>query len=161
MLAIVTVLFLVFLKAKLSMAHSIYAVANTLRQLSSERLTSMHIQRLLYLAQARCLKANQTVLHDDVAVRWPTGPVVPSLFHKLRDFGPEVVDRDIVVAGGGVPVVPLDGHLVRAILHSVLQDYGHLPVNELTASLTQPGSAWAQTPEGQPISNELLAVCHG
>lgn len=79
------------------MAYSAVSVANSIIKLAKEKgindLTPMKIQKLMYFAQFFYLKNFEDgILIDDNFVRWRFGPVIPSLYYQLRNYGSNPVD---------------------------------------------------------------------
>jgi uncharacterized phage-associated protein len=50
-------------------------------------VTHLRVQKLLYFAQAWHLLALDRPLFDEDMQAWAHGPVVPSVFHALKEFG--------------------------------------------------------------------------
>jgi uncharacterized phage-associated protein len=50
--------------------------------------TPMKLQRLLFIAENTKLKLHNESLHDEFFCRWQKGPVIPSLYHRLKYDAP-------------------------------------------------------------------------
>lgn len=48
-------------------------------------LNSMKLQRLLFLTQVYSLQLYRSAIIDDSFVKWEYGPVIPSLYHRIKD----------------------------------------------------------------------------
>ena len=72
------------------MTYSAMAVANAFIKRSKEEeitnLTPMKLQRLMYYAQSWHLAIKGEPLFDDFFARWPSGPVIPSLYHAFKYY---------------------------------------------------------------------------
>ncbi len=134
------------------MSYSAYAVANTFIAKAAEghlpELTAMKLQRLMFFAQSWHLRGTGMPLFDDVFQRWGHGPVVPCIFHKLRDFGPNVVDQPITVANPHdgvmrlVPGIPESDTSAHELIQRIVKTHGKLSGLELSLLATAPGGAW-------------------
>lgn len=74
------------------MAYSAAAVANAFIEKANKgelsELTPMKLQKLLFYTQSWHLKlCNGRPLFDDLFARWKFGPVIPPLYHMLKNTG--------------------------------------------------------------------------
>ncbi len=82
------------------MAHPAAAIANEFlkrAQAEGRQLTHMHMQKLVYIAHGWNLAVNNEPLIDEPFQAWDYGPVVPSLYRALREYGAGPVGRLIKV----------------------------------------------------------------
>jgi len=54
-------------------------------------LTNLKLQKLLYFFQVESIKNNGKALFDDKIEAWQYGPVVPSIYNELSQFGAYVI----------------------------------------------------------------------
>ncbi len=59
---------------------------------SGDVITNLKAQKLLYYAQGINLAKTRQPLFNDDFVAWQHGPVIPSLYRKLKDFGKKQID---------------------------------------------------------------------
>lgn len=61
--------------------------------LSNWRLSNLKIQKIIYMADMNFVgKYNQRLVDEDFEA-WDYGPVLPSLYHKCKAFGPKPVPQ--------------------------------------------------------------------
>lgn len=60
---------------------------------AGETLTPLKIQKLLYYAQAWNLALHDEPLFDENIEAWAHGPVIPSIYHELKDFTYHSIDK--------------------------------------------------------------------
>ncbi len=66
-------------------------------------LTLMKLNKLIYIAHGTNLAANDSPLIDELVQAWKFGPVVSSIYHKLKYFGMFKITDEI-------PEIDLDDH---------------------------------------------------
>jgi uncharacterized phage-associated protein len=66
---------------------SVFAAAGTLGELSQWRLTNLEMQKTLYVAQMIHLGRTHQPLFIESFEAWEYGPVVPALYHAVKDAG--------------------------------------------------------------------------
>lgn len=73
-----------------NMAYKTLNLANSFIELSLKgelyHLNSMKLQRLLFLTQAYSLQLYRDAMIDDAFVKWEYGPVIPSIYHRLKEY---------------------------------------------------------------------------
>jgi uncharacterized phage-associated protein len=148
------------------MAYPTMAVANSFIQRALEgallNLSPMKLQKLLFFAQSWHLKWRNEPLIDDVFFRWKYGPVIPSLYHEFKRFGPNNIDRFgtfVSPLGNIESFVPQDDAYTWHVIDLVIGSYGRLTGGQLSTLTHAEGSAWKVTggADGGPIPNEELA----
>lgn len=80
-------------------------------------LTNLKLQKLLYYIQTLYLKRYNTFLFDDVIEAWSYGPVIPSVYHKYKKFGRNVLDTDS-------PNMLLLDKEIKILVDEVIKDKG-------------------------------------
>lgn len=139
------------------MTYSVYSIANGFIDIHTNKgisqLSPMKLQRLIYLANHWHIKILSVPLIDDHFCRWRYGPVVPSLYHKLKLFGHMNVDRLITISGSNCDFIPvIDDRNTDELLQAIIRKYGSMNSSELSYITTLPNSAWAiKTCDGSAI----------
>lgn len=88
----------------------------------------LKIQKLLYYAQGYVLAIVEKPLFEDDIEAWQYGPVVPRVYHDLKENGSEPIPSDWCHAADWVP--PFDEAATRVLLH-VWHVHGSLPPGRL------------------------------
>ena len=134
------------------MAYSAVAVANSIIKVAKNKgvndLTPMKIQKLMYFAQFFYLKNfEDSVLIDDNFVRWRFGPVIPSLYYQLRNYGSNPVDDYIRQLSPDyeaiVYMMSKKDSTSWDFLDQVFDTFGHLDVISLSALIHRKDSSWS------------------
>ncbi|MGJ5719639.1 Panacea domain-containing protein [Morganella sp. B601] len=153
------------------MAYSAVAVANAFiqRALNGDipELTPMKLQKLMFYAQSWSLKIYDAPIFDDFFAKWRYGPVIPSLYHKVKMYGANNITSMIVdfkVESGNLfsiqPTVPDSDVKINALVDKIVEVYGELRGTQLSFLTHQPGTAWYRTEkDSSVITNELLKEC--
>ncbi|MBR9864893.1 MAG: SocA family protein [Rhodobacteraceae bacterium] len=132
-------------------------VANEFVRLASEAqesLTPMQLLKLVYIAHGWMLALyNRPLIRDDVQA-WQYGPVIPSLYNKIRRFKSGPVTQVSAEEGE-----TLD-HAEVSIVRQVYEKYGHLSGPALSRLTHADGTPWHITyvPHsfGDVIPNDLI-----
>ncbi|MEM8239939.1 DUF4065 domain-containing protein [Morganella morganii subsp. sibonii] len=153
------------------MAYSAVAVANAFiqRALNGDipELTPMKLQKLMFYAQSWSLKIYDAPIFDDFFAKWRYGPVIPSLYHKVKMYGANNITSMIVdfkVESGNLfsiqPTVPDSDVKINALVDKIVEVYGELRGTQLSFLTHQPGTAWYRTDkDSSVITNDLLKEC--
>lgn len=108
---------------------------NRIDRNSGESITHLKVQKLLYYAQAWHLLAFEKPLFTEELRAWSHGPVVPSVYHSLKEHGwnaiPELAQKD-----------ELDAE-AEGILEQVLSIYGEFSAKRLEA-MTHSEDPWKE-----------------
>lgn len=124
------------------------------RKAAGDALTPMQLIKLVYIAQGYMLGRHGRPLFDEQVEAWQYGPVVPSVYHSVKQY-----KSAPVVAIYGAPehdFTPAE----LDVLDAVSDSYG--PVNGvvLSAATHKPDTPWAQTwhrfGRNAPISNDII-----
>ena len=150
------------------MSYFAVSVANSIIKLAKERgvtdLTPMKLQRLMYFAQFWYVKNFEHFLINDNFVRWKFGPVIPSIYYELKNYGSMHVDSYIrQLSPNNEAVVYMIDNNPNAwnFLNEVLDTYGHLDGTSLSAITQRDNSAWSRGEIGTAITKQdmLDAKC--
>ena len=117
---------------------------------TSAPINNMKMQKLCYYAQGFALAKLKQPLFFEHIEAWKHGPVVPSLWHKYKDFGYQPLPA---------PDQSIDRKKfsweIRLLLHEVARSYGHLSDWELR-NKTHTESPWLDTPDGAAITHQRM-----
>ena len=117
-------------------------------------LSPMQLQKLCYFAHGWHLALTDgTPLIEEPAQAWSWGPVFPSLYQAVKDWGGEPLDRLITrpswafrraSAPGEVeiPGIPPRDSYVSGLLDRVWETYGHLSSARLSQLTHDPDGPW-------------------
>ncbi len=105
-----------------------------------ERITTLHLQKLVYYCQAWSIVWDGAPLFDEDFKAWVNGPVLASLYRELQGF--YICPRQI----DGSHPENLDENQ-RDTIEQVLSYYGGCPYLEL-AGMTHQEDPWRQAREG-------------
>jgi uncharacterized phage-associated protein len=130
-------------------------------------LTPMALQKLIYIAHGYYLAAMGKPLLDETVEAWQWGPVIPSLYHKLKAFGSAPVTSRLKGEDGEMDAGETEDSNVNALLDKVLQEYGSIPAYKLMAITHLPDGPWQTVveeckknygglPKSKEIDNEII-----
>lgn len=145
------------------MAYSSYAITNKFIELGlacGADITPKKLQRMLFCAQVLSTRKNSSPLIDDFFVKWPTGPVVPGLYHKLKAYEGNSVDQRIWIASANpdvkvYPAVPAEDLKTLSLIYAVAAKLLPLPLDLLSMAVNEI-SAFSALPECAEVSTEIL-----
>jgi len=123
------------------MSASPEAIANKFIKLALENgifVSNMKLQKLVYIAHGFYLGYKDLPLSNETPQAWQYGPVFPSLYCKLRDYGASKVDRLIP----GVNDLPEDSEEVQ-LIQVVWESYGKLSAASLVSRTHAKGTPWS------------------
>lgn len=103
------------------------------------QLTNMQLQKLVFFAHGAHLAAYGQPLINEPIKAWDFGPVIPSLYEKLRGYGAMAVPH-LIDQWERIHPNSSDFQAVR----SAWKAYGHLDAWTLSDITHQPGSPWEQ-----------------
>ncbi|MGS1078388.1 Panacea domain-containing protein [Pseudoxanthomonas beigongshangi] len=127
------------------MSYSPATIANYFLEKASQEgrvLTPMQLLKLVYIAHGWHLGFYKTPLINERVEAWRYGPVIPSLYKKVKRFGSKGVDGPLQTG-----ILPwehekeVDG-TVQKLLDSVWQGYGHFGGIKLSEMTHMKGSPW-------------------
>ena len=124
------------------MAYDARSVANEfLRQAkaSGRALTNMQLQKLVYIAHGYSLAILRKPLNKQRAEAWRYGPVIPDLYHALRQYKSGEVTELINL----FPSEQLS-ETDRSLVSSVLNAYGRYSGTQLSTMTHKEGTPWRE-----------------
>lgn len=137
--------------SSLAVSYSSQQIANAFLTLAKEQgksLTNMQVQKLVYYANGFNLALNEKPLIKDEVKAWNFGPVIPTLYNDLKQFGNGFVTApipDYEVPGKG-------DDFTWALLRRVFELYGNVSGARLSAATHLAGSPWDKTYKGAKFS---------
>lgn len=130
--------------------HDPLAIANAFIKVAREDgkpLDHLQLQKLVYYAHGWHLGVFGRPLLDEPIQAWRYGPVVKSLWKKLRRYGKEPINepiKDSDYSGNYTPSVRgEDAELVDHLVRKVLREYGDFSGGELSAMTHRNGTPWS------------------
>jgi uncharacterized phage-associated protein len=115
-------------------------------------LTPMQLIKLVYLAHAWMLAIYSRPLISEEIEAWQYGPVIPSLYHKIKEYKGSPVEYINSEENDSIDDSSVD------IIDQVYEQYGHFSGIELSMLTHEAGSPWeiAWNNEKKIISNDLI-----
>jgi len=120
-------------------------VANEFLRQAKERgstLTNMELQKLVYIAHGYSLAILDRPLIKQHVEAWRYGPVIPDLYHALRQYGSGVV-KALINLLPEEKLSETDSKLVK----SVLSAYGQFSGPQLSTMTHREGTPWREVYE--------------
>ncbi len=114
-----------------------------LAESQGRKLTPMQLIKLAYIAHGFSLAINKRPLLRESVEAWRYGPVVPSLYRRLKKFGSDPVTEPIPPTFRGLRVETLDEE-DRELLDLVFEKYGKFSGVQLSHLTHRPGTPWAE-----------------
>lgn len=113
------------------------AVADRFRELSGNTLTPLQLLKLVYIAHGWSFPIRNAGLIGEKVEAWQYGPVIPSLYHALKDFRADPVTRSVPGAKL-IALSPDEANLVD----KVYDVYGKYSGGQLSAMTHRHGTPW-------------------
>jgi len=137
-------------------AYDAATVANRFIELAAQagrKLTPMQLIKLTYIAHGFSLAIYKRPLLDESVEAWKYGPVVPSLYKRLKKYGSTAV-ADQISSWSFRPTERLEED-DRQLVDLVFQKYGHFTGVQLSHLTHRPGTPWAETYEPNAYGVEI------
>lgn len=123
--------------------------------------TPMQLLKLVYIAHGWNLAINNRPLIRDRIEAWRYGPVVPNLYHDLKQWGNTPVEQPLPVPVSGTGNLSPEE---REIVDEVLNAYGDLSGMQLSNLTHASDTPWhqvyfeegGQDTDHAPIANDLI-----
>lgn len=144
------------------------AVANYFIQKSFDtgiEVTPMKLLKLVYIAHGWSLALLDEPLIDEAVVAWTYGPVIPGLYHELKEYGRSRVTKLITTSDFDwrtfrsnfiAPSISEDDAQVKKLLNNVWKGYGNHSGIYLSAITHKAGTPWSMTPSNDIIGQDLI-----
>lgn len=135
--------------------HSSIDVANELIQLAAKEkktLTPMQLIKLVFLCHGWMLGLYGRHLINDEIEAWRYGPVIPDLYHKVKQYRSNPVNHIPTESASNFD------ESEKNIIKQVYNKYGHFNGVQLSVLTHEKDSPWDKTyRSGKPlISNDLI-----
>lgn len=154
------------------MSYSAASIANGFLSLGfrdEKNITPMKIQKLVYLAHGHALVERPALIINEFFEAWKFGPLLPSLYHECKRYGPNAIDNYIhdldLRTGLKFPAPMPDETMVRDITEFVWCTYGDYSASTLSDWTHAKGGPWDKVTNGgtkilrgQDISNDLIKI---
>ncbi len=128
-----------------------------------KKISNVTAQKLNYIAHGLWLVVYDSPLIEEPFQAWKWGPVVPSLYHRLKRFGSEHIDYcyPLVAEDSGMVIIErVHKTSVEKLLNFIFEAYKDYTAGELIDLTHSPTGAWyeAYTQKGQNaiIDNESI-----
>lgn len=125
------------------------------RRAVRDTLSPMQLIKLAYIAHGFMLGWRGEPLLDEQVQAWRYGPVVPSIYHAIKDFGSSPVSQ--------IRGAPDDWHFSEEemnVMNYVADNYSSWDGIQLSDATHQPDTPWSTTwgifRQNAPISNDLV-----
>ena len=125
----------------------------------SVAITPMKLLKLVYIGYGWCLTLLGRKLFKEKIEAWQFGPVIPSLYHEFKSFGPKAIDRFAIeveyddtdkVKDINIPIVQ-DPKIIQ-VLEKVWQTYKEHSAYKLSSITHHRDSAWDKAWKQAPFT---------
>jgi len=141
-------------------AYDAATVANRFIELAAadgREFTPMQLIKLSYIAHGFSLAIYKRPLLKEAVEAWRYGPVIPSLYKRLKTYGSDGVSQPVRANWGRKEALEDED---RKLLDIVFQKYGHLTGIQLSHLTHRNGTPWAESysPDeyGTDIDDKLI-----
>lgn len=145
-------------------AFSPLAVANAVLEearAQGKSLTIMQLLKLVYIAHGWSLGLLNAPLVNEEPEAWQHGPVFPRIYREFRRYGSQPITANASEPFGAVPTAALSPDQ-KAIIQSVVMNYGDFHAFALSRITHESGTPWSQVyrdglGSSAEISNAIIA----
>ncbi|EPB6106265.1 TPA: SocA family protein [Yersinia enterocolitica] len=127
--------------------YSPIQVANKFIELAAANgtpITQMQAQKLTYIAHGISLGHRDAALLSDPVCAWRYGPVLPSLYHLLKNYGASKISSPVPTQGLSISEPMLDDY-ANSLIKTVFDTYGKYSAEVLSEFTHRAGTPWQQT----------------
>lgn len=117
-------------------------------------LTNLKLQKLLYLAHGLMLARHAEPLVNEPFKAWKYGPVLESLYHRLKVFGPDAISANDPFIKPWLGL-PQDARLARQAIVDVLVQFGRMSSGNLVNLSHAPQGPWEVVYTAANASSEI------
>jgi uncharacterized phage-associated protein len=125
------------------------------RQNAGDAVTPMQLIKLTYIAQGQMLGRHGRPLFSDAVEAWQYGPVVPSVYHAVKEYR----SQPVIEVNCGLGTYDFTATEME-VMDLVADKYGDYDGIVLSSSTHQPGTPWEQTwsriGKNTVISNDII-----
>jgi len=127
-------------------------------------LTNFSMQKLVFFAYGWIMGYTTKKLFNDRIEAWHHGPVIPSLYYQLKQYGNHQISRKLVEYDYDNNEFfswnLRKGAALRMMMGKIWDRYNSLPSQAMTALICKSGTPWAETVErvgyNTKISDDLI-----
>jgi uncharacterized phage-associated protein len=144
------------------MAHSATIIANRFLELAAQAgktLTPLQLIKLCYMAYGWNLEISGQRLFEEQPQAWQYGPVIPSVYHKVKQYRDQPIAGRLPVTdwfGNPTPLSPEEDRLLQSVFNS----YGSFSGIQLSTMTHQAGTPWYQVwhtaGRNAPIPDDII-----
>jgi uncharacterized phage-associated protein len=117
-------------------------------------LTNLKLQKLLYLAHGLMLARHGRPLVNETFKAWKYGPVLESLYHRIKVFGTDAMSADDPFIKPW-PELPADAADARRAIVDVLAQFGRMSSSGLVNLSHAPQGPWERVYTADTASSEI------
>jgi uncharacterized phage-associated protein len=142
-----------------------YSIANHIlwrANRDAKDISPLKLQKMMYFLHGWYLAITGDSLIDEGFIRWQYGPVVPSVYHALKDYRSLPIDDyikqyhaqsdDFVPLFVDTKVLPK----FNEILERVWSQYSEFSATQLSSMSHEAGGPWSRTMPNDKISDDLI-----
>lgn len=126
--------------------HDSRSVANQIirrRIMAQKPVTHLQVQKMVYYCHAWMLGIHDQPMVYDAVMAWQYGPVFPNLYHSLKHYGGDPIDRLIDLGALGIGESAYESKQLT-IIEQVLNLYGDWTGGQLSVATHADGTPWQQ-----------------
>lgn len=116
--------------------------------------TALSLQKLLYFAHGLMLAKHDRALINAQFQAWKYGPVLDSLYHDLKLFGPALIAPHSFFIDDWKPL-PEEAKLETACIKSVLSQFGKASAGRLVEITHEPSGPWAKVYQSEVLGIDI------
>lgn len=138
-------------------APSSRMAAKTMISIAAEkgmRLTNLKLQKLLYFAHGLMLVRHGESLVRENFQAWKYGPVLESLYHELKVFGPSDIPRDSIFIARWEEIPLTNTHALSSI-KDVLDELGNSSGSRLIEISHDKAGPWYAVYKGSDLNIDI------
>ena len=131
------------------------ACANTILNCffdKDEFITHMKIQKLLYFSYGVYLSKHNTYMVENRFQAWTYGPVLPTLYHKLKDFGDAYITKQINFEG---EIYAYTSGEVLNTIKTIVNKFGHHSAFKLSEMTHVKDGPWFKTVQEKGYKQDI------
>jgi uncharacterized phage-associated protein len=135
---------------------------------SGQTLTPMKLQKLVYFAHGWCLALTGKPLINEPIEAWKFGPVIPSLYHSVKQYGNQPIDSPVLPEYAFSAMKPPsiddgpdveENTFAKQLVRRIWDVYGRFTPFQLSNLTHAQDSPWDKTEKGQKkqsINSDLI-----
>lgn len=141
------------------MTYRVESIANFFIDKKLKDLTPMKIQRLLFLSQSWNMALYNDYLIDDHFVMWKYGPVIPSLYHKIKLYKENAINAHLAILTNNNKIafsfIDNKDQQTKNLLEKIYEIYGSYSGQNLASLILK---YYENVPVYTPFNKNLLKL---